>query len=100
LGDALADAFYEFDRRGEFKHRDDGTSCRSRRARARGHILVDMEKVCSQCGAKMVCEPEGGCWCAELPHVVAVPGEGGKGCLCRDCLMEKIARQAIPGVRE
>jgi hypothetical protein len=36
LGDALANAFYEFDRGGEFEHRDDGTSYRSRRARARG----------------------------------------------------------------
>ena len=33
--DALANAFYKFDRGGEFKHRDDGTSYGSRRARAR-----------------------------------------------------------------
>ena len=35
---------------------------------------------------------EGGCWCAELPHVLPMPAPGAPsaGCLCRACLLEKI----------
>jgi hypothetical protein len=40
----------------------------------------------------MNCQPEGGCWCAELPHVIPLPTAGTQpaGCLCRGCLLEKI----------
>jgi hypothetical protein len=44
---------------------------------------------CAQCGAAMTCQPEGGCWCAELPRV-PVPTDA-KECLCPDCLRDKIA---------
>ncbi|HEY6267744.1 MAG TPA: hypothetical protein VIX11_05560 [Candidatus Acidoferrum sp.] len=37
----------------------------------------------------MTCHPEGGCWCAELPHVVPMPADA-QGCLCRNCLLAKI----------
>jgi hypothetical protein len=47
-----------------------------------------METRCAQCGAAMTCRPEGGCWCAELPHV-PVPANA-EGCLCRTCLRAKI----------
>ncbi len=36
----------------------------------------------------MTCQPEGGCWCAELPHVPMPTGD--EGCLCRNCLLAKI----------
>jgi hypothetical protein len=47
-----------------------------------------METRCAQCGAAMTCKPEGGCWCAELPHV-PMPADA-EGCLCRTCLNAKI----------
>src|SRR2546422_782606 len=47
-----------------------------------------VETRCAQCGAAMTCQPEGGCWCAELPHV-QVPA-GAKACLCSNCLRAKI----------
>jgi hypothetical protein len=37
----------------------------------------------------MTCHPEGGCWCAELPHVVPMPSDD-EGCLCEKCLRAKI----------
>jgi len=48
-----------------------------------------VEKRCAQCGTAMTCQPEGGCWCAELPPVVPMP-TNGEGCLCRNCLLAKI----------
>jgi len=36
----------------------------------------------------MTCQPEGGCWCAELPRV-PMPANA-EGCLCRTCLSAKI----------
>jgi hypothetical protein len=39
----------------------------------------------------MTCQPEGGCWCAELPHV-PMPADA-KGCLCPTCLRAKIESQ-------
>ena len=47
-----------------------------------------METRCAQCGAAMTCQPEGGCWCAELP-LVPMPADA-QGCLCRNCLLAKI----------
>jgi len=47
-----------------------------------------METHCAQCGAAMTCQPEGGCWCAELPRV-PMPANA-EGCLCRTCLSAKI----------
>jgi hypothetical protein len=53
----------------------------------RGHHQ-QVEKRCAQCGAAMTCQPQGGCWCAELPHI-PMPADG-EGCLCRNCLLAKI----------
>jgi len=38
----------------------------------------------------MTCQPEGGCWCAELPHFPMPANAQTTGCLCRACLLEKI----------
>jgi hypothetical protein len=39
----------------------------------------------------MSCQPEGGCWCANLPHVIPMPTDAQTtGCVCRACLLEKI----------
>jgi hypothetical protein len=43
----------------------------------------------------MTCRPEGGCWCAELPHV-PMPIDA-QGCLCRNCLLAKIEAQQKSG---
>jgi hypothetical protein len=42
----------------------------------------------------MTCQPEGGCWCAELPKI-PMPADA-KGCLCRNCLLDKIAALQNP----
>jgi hypothetical protein len=42
----------------------------------------------------MTCKPEGGCWCAELPKI-SMPAEA-EGCLCRNCLLGKIAALQNP----
>lgn len=48
-----------------------------------------VETRCAQCGAAMTCQPEGGCWCAELPKI-PMPADA-QGCLCANCLRAKIA---------
>jgi hypothetical protein len=46
----------------------------------------------------MACQPEGGCWCAELPHV-PMPADA-EGCLCPNCLRAKIAALQNRGERK
>jgi len=67
-------------------------------ARRNWVIIRFMETRCAQCGAAMTCKPEGGCWCAELPHV-PMP-IGAEGCLCRNCLRAKIEALQNPGKRK
>jgi hypothetical protein len=55
----------------------------------------DMEILCSQCEAPMSCEPERGCWCADLPKILPVPRSKTAGCLCRDCLSKRLSLQVI-----
>jgi hypothetical protein len=43
-----------------------------------------VETRCARCNAPMTCQPEGNCWCAELPPRLTQPQPGG--CLCRSCL--------------
>jgi len=43
-----------------------------------------METRCARCNALMSCEPEGKCWCGDLPPRAAAPQ--GECCLCRGCL--------------
>src|SRR6266567_4311200 len=57
-----------------------------------------METRCAHCGAAMTCQPEGGCWCAELPKVPMPPD--ATGCLCRDCLLGKIEALKNTGDRK
>jgi hypothetical protein len=47
-----------------------------------------MQTKCARCGAVIDCQPEGNCWCAELPRI-PMPVET-KGCLCRTCLEEDV----------
>jgi 23S rRNA (adenine2503-C2)-methyltransferase len=51
---------------------------------------------CSRCQAKMACDPQTACWCADLPHG-PVPAMSGKdmatasaGCLCPVCLCQDL----------
>jgi len=55
--------------------------------RLRHHRM--METRCAQCGAVMTCQPEGGCWCADLPQCVPLSPDA-KRCLCKNCLLAKI----------
>ncbi len=34
----------------------------------------------------MLCEPEGRCWCAEMPNVSPMPVEAGSAWVCGNCL--------------
>jgi hypothetical protein len=53
-----------------------------------------VETRCAQCGAAMTCQPEGGCWCAELPKI-PMPADA-TGCLCGNCLLAKIEATQNP----
>jgi hypothetical protein len=57
-----------------------------------------VETKCAQCGAAMTCQPEGGCWCAELPKI-PIPADA-EGCLCANCLRAKIAALQKSSERE
>lgn len=50
---------------------------------------------CQRCGAAFGCRPDGGCWCMDLPHDVALPPPGDEAarCLCPDCLAALRARR-------
>jgi len=51
-----------------------------------------METRCARCDAPMSCNPEGDCWCAELPPGPMPVLKAGEttGCLCRNCLVERL----------
>ena len=53
-------------------------------------IISYMQTRCSKCGSEMTCQPEGNCWCFELPRISMSSEVESKGCLCRACLLEKI----------
>jgi hypothetical protein len=60
---------------------------------SKGRAIKDndgMQTFCSQCNAPMICTKEPGCWCAEFPHILPVPDDPAKGCLCRGCLKGKL----------
>jgi hypothetical protein len=46
----------------------------------------------------MTCQPEGGCWCAELPRM-PMPADA-KACLCLQCLRAKIAARQKAGEKK
>jgi 23S rRNA (adenine2503-C2)-methyltransferase len=47
-----------------------------------------MIKRCARCQAKLACEQQAGCWCADLPHGPAPPP--GSSCLCPVCLCQDL----------
>lgn len=52
---------------------------------------------CIACGAALVCEPEGDCWCKHEPVSLPMPGPGDPaGCYCPACLRAKAQEQAAP----
>jgi hypothetical protein len=55
-----------------------------------------MQTLCSQCQTPMTCNPEGGGWCADLPHLIPVPEPRTKTCLCRACLIKKLSQKPKP----
>ncbi|MDR3744945.1 MAG: hypothetical protein P4K80_02300 [Acidobacteriaceae bacterium] len=56
-------------------------------------------KICPKCGETLTCKPEGGCWCADLPHIMPLPSDRSDGgCMCLKCLQELIdARTTAAG---
>src|ERR1700733_5262332 len=58
-----------------------------------------METRCARCGALMSCNPEGDCWCAELPHgpVPVLKAWETSACLCRTCLEERLREDPVEG---
>jgi hypothetical protein len=61
--------------------------------------MSDAETRCARCGAPMPCEPEGACWCKDLPPFAPLPTEPA-GCLCRPCLERWLAEAKGPGARD
>ncbi len=45
---------------------------------------------CGRCGAALVCEPMGDCWCKHEPVRLTVP-TADAGCLCANCLRDAAA---------
>ena len=48
---------------------------------------------CESCGKAFVCGEggrDGGCWCMDLPPVLALPREENTDCLCPDCMEIRI----------
>ncbi len=48
---------------------------------------------CAHCGAPLVCEPAGDCWCKHETVRLPVP-IASEGCLCVDCLRAAAAASA------
>jgi len=49
-----------------------------------------MEMRCSRCGAAMECNPEGDCWCKELPRMAMAAD--AKACMCAECLKGELKK--------
>jgi hypothetical protein len=60
-----------------------------------------METRCTRCDATMSCNPEGDCWCLELPHgpMPALKAGEAEGCLCRSCLEKQLRKDRLEGRR-
>jgi hypothetical protein len=57
--------------------------------RSRG-IIEFMDRICSRCGAEMECNPEGDCWCKEMPH--GPMAADANGCMCAECLKSELKK--------
>jgi hypothetical protein len=44
---------------------------------------------CSRCGSPIACNPQGDCWCKELPPLA--PADPAANCLCARCLWSAAA---------
>jgi hypothetical protein len=61
-----------------------------------------MDTICSQCNARMSCDPGHECWCSELPHALPVPNPGTTGCLaqhdeCREASKDRSSAEEEMG---
>ncbi|SMC28038.1 Predicted Fe-S protein YdhL, DUF1289 family [Andreprevotia lacus DSM 23236] len=59
--------------------------------------MAPARKTCARCGAVFECGSggrDGGCWCADLPPVHALPSSANEGgdCLCPACLEAGVLR--------
>ena len=54
-----------------------------------------MESRCARCGAGLICDPSGDCWCKKLPHGRMPAEEDATGCLCRECLVRELRFQGL-----
>ena len=54
-----------------------------------------METRCAHCGAELICDPAGDCWCKKLPHGRMSADQGVTGCLCRECLVRGLRAQGL-----
>ena len=46
-----------------------------------------MEKICSECGTCFECkQDESICWCSSYPKLTQDQLDGGKDCMCKECL--------------
>ncbi len=51
-------------------------------------IFRSMQSICPRCRSPMICQPDGGCWCAKLPIVTPMPADDAAHCVCPNCLRE------------
>jgi hypothetical protein len=58
---------------------------------------------CSACGAEFACgvADPAGCWCIHLPAMPSGGVVSGAGCLCEQCLRQRIATASVsPAIAE
>jgi hypothetical protein len=54
-----------------------------------------MKTQCARCGAELLCDPAGDCWCKKLPHARMPARENAVACLCPDCLARELRAQGL-----
>jgi hypothetical protein len=57
-----------------------------------------VETHCARCNSPMTCDPDGKCWCSELPARLAPPE--AEGCLCRSCLEHDLKAERDDAARK
>jgi hypothetical protein len=56
-------------------------------------IIGPVETHCARCNSPITCQPEGHCWCKEMP-ALPMPAESS-GCLCRECLKSELKAKGV-----